>query len=203
MTDLISKFREHFYLSNVWQDTWFQGRRVLKPPSDLHAYHEIIWEKRPNFLVECGTFEGGSALFFAEQLSSLQVITVDINACAIDHPRVQQIVGSSADQGVADCVRDIVGDAEVMVVLDSDHRPGHVARELELFSSMVTPGQYLIVEDTFSYDYGGAQNHLAVEVVAPFLAEHPEFLQDARPERFGLTFHPGGWLLRGRQALDD
>jgi cephalosporin hydroxylase len=202
-----NRFRHAYYRSGVWQDTFFRGRRILKPPTDLHAYHEVIWERRPTAIVECGTHEGGSALFFAAQFEAWDtghVITIDLESCDLEHDRVTKLIGSSTDKTTIDAVRKLllsVGQ-RVMAVLDSDHSPEHVAREMELYAALVTPGQYLVVEDTFQYEYNGRQNHLEREVVDPFLEKHPEFTRDARPERFGPTFHPGGWLLKGEDNHD-
>jgi cephalosporin hydroxylase len=87
-----------------------------------------------------------------------------------------------------------------MVVLDSDHHRDHVRNELRLYSDMVSPGCYLIVEDTH---FNG---HPIVpkfgpgpwEAVEEFLAAHPNFERDRSRERFLLSFNPGGWLKRVR-----
>lgn len=86
----------------------------------------------------------------------------------------------------------------VMVILDSDHSLTHVAGELEAFAPLVTPGCYLIVEDTninghpVYPEFGPGP----MEAVLEFLPHHPEFVVDARCERLLMTFNPNGFLLR-------
>ena len=85
-----------------------------------------------------------------------------------------------------------------MVVLDSDHSQAHVARELELYSPLVTPGCYLVVEDT---DVNGHPVNFShgpgpMEALNEFLPAHPEFVADSSREKFMVTFFPRGWLKR-------
>ena len=83
-----------------------------------------------------------------------------------------------------------------MVVFDSDHAPGHVARELELYSQLVTPGQAMVVEDTNASLVGGSSDWDLLPVVEAFLKQHPHFQYHEDCEKFLLTFNPGGWLQR-------
>ena len=56
------------------------GYRMQKNPLDLIAYHNIIYDLRPDLLIETGTWHGGSALYFAtlmDQLNHGIVFTVD------------------------------------------------------------------------------------------------------------------------------
>ena len=86
------------------------------------------------------------------------------------------------------------------MILDSDHSKPHVLRELELYSGFVTPGSYLIVEDTNlnghpAYpDFGPGP----MEAVDKFLSANDEFVVDQRCERFLLTMYPKGYLRRVR-----
>ena len=88
-----------------------------------------------------------------------------------------------------------------MVILDSDHTCEHVLSELRLYSDLVTPGSYLVVEDTNvnghpvdpSFEPGP---HEAVELLLP---DHPDFTPDTECEKFFLTFNPGGYLLRAER----
>jgi cephalosporin hydroxylase len=87
-----------------------------------------------------------------------------------------------------------------MVTLDSDHHAAHVAEELRLYSQLVTPGSYLVVEDTHFNGYPilpkfGPGPHEAVDA---FLRSNPDFTRDGSREKFGMTFNPGGWLRRIR-----
>ena len=83
-----------------------------------------------------------------------------------------------------------------MVILDSDHSRDHVLQELASYSDVVTPGSYLIVEDTgadLMSERFGPGPHAAVE---EFLAGNQRFERDPDCEKFLFTFQPGGWLRR-------
>ncbi len=88
----------------------------------------------------------------------------------------------------------------MLVDLDSDHRKPYVSKELHLYSPLVTPGSYPIVEDTHFNGhpilpkFGPGPG----EAVAEFLPTHPEFQPGASREKFGMTFNPGGYLRRAR-----
>jgi cephalosporin hydroxylase len=182
--------------------SWF-GHHLLKSPLDLWIYQELLVRTRPDFVIETGTFCGGSALYFAmllDQLGHGSVITVDIDGQPRrpEHSRITYITGSSIDPGIAAQVRATVGEQRSMVVLDSDHRAAHVYEEILAYSPLVQVGDYLIVEDTnvnghpVLPDFGPGP----MEAVDRFLSENHDFEIDQRCERFLLTLHPSGYLRR-------
>ena len=85
-----------------------------------------------------------------------------------------------------------------MVVLDSDHSRDHVLQELELYAPLVTPGCYLVVEDTnvnghpVSPGFGPGP----MEAVTEFLGTTDDFEVDRGREKLMLTFNPSGYLRR-------
>jgi cephalosporin hydroxylase len=185
-------------------NTYWLGFPVRKCPFDLWVYQELLYETRPTLVIETGTFHGGSALFFASVCDLLgrgRVMTVDIEEFrprAI-HPRIRYLRGSSTSEAVVSSIRkEIMADSRVMVVLDSDHSRHHVSQELALYADLVTPGCYLVVEDTninghpvyFSFGEGPA------EAVAEFLQADRRFIADPAREKHCLTFSPGGYLRR-------
>ena len=160
--DWISAIAPHNYTYNF---TWL-GRPVIQFPQDLAALQEIIWDTRPNLIIETGIAHGGSLVFHASMLQLLdnhgRVLGVDIdirehNRAEIEaHPmfeRIDMIQGSSTDNAIAAQVAAAAVEAErVMVVLDSHHTHEHVLRELELYAPLVTKGCYLVVCDTLIED---------------------------------------------------
>src|SRR5437899_3592940 len=129
------------------------------------------------------------------------IISVDINAQRNQpvHPRIQYLAGSSTEPAIVERVRKAVGNSEtVLVILDSDHKKDHVAKELQAYAPMVTAGSYLIVEDTNLNGNPVAPNfgEGPGEAVQAFLKSHKEFETDHSMERFLLTFNPGGFLKR-------
>lgn len=198
--------RLYYHVSDrTWKDTWYRGTRLYKCPTDMWVYQEIIDELRPGLVVETGTFRGGSALFIADRLELQghgEVVTVDITALPDQpqHPRLSYLLASStAPDLLAEIDRRLPTDGSpVVVILDSDHSRQHVLDELRAFAPVVTPGSYLIVEDTNVNGHPVAPTHGPGpwEAVEQFLAETDEFEIDPRGERYFLTQNPSGFLRR-------
>ncbi len=203
-TETIREFHRIYYDSLIWQSTYWLGVPAYKSPLDFWVYQEILAETRPDLLIETGTADGGSALFFAsilDLLGSGSVVSIDTvpSDGRPEHPRITYLTGSSLEPGILRRVREVAdGARSVMVVLDSDHSASHVLNEIRAYAPMVTPGQYLVVEDTnlngnpVEPDFGPGP----AEAVATFLAEEPNFHPDVAREKFLLTFHPAGFLRR-------
>jgi len=199
----VNGFHKLYYYSasSTWDNTYWLGTPAQKCPLDLWVYQEIIWETKPEIIVETGTAAGGSALFFAslcDRLGKGEVITIDIIDRAIPpHPRITKITGNSVSDKVIDQVGRIVGKKNAMVVLDSAHEKTHVMREMELYSRFVSVGNYLIVEDT---NIGGHPvspgGNGPMEAVEEFLRNRKDFEIDRTREKFLLTFNPKGFLRR-------
>ena len=185
-------------------DLSWMGFRVLKCPLDLWIYQEILVETAPDVIIETGTRFGGSAAYFASICDTLgrgRVVTIDIKQLSglPRHPRIEYLLGSSPSESVLNQVRQRIEPGErVMVILDSDHRRDHVLDELNAYHALVSPGCYLIVEDTNVNGHPAMPDHGPgpMEAVEAFLPNHPEFRVDLSRERFLMTLNPSGFLRR-------
>ena len=83
VTSACENYHLWYYNTEVWQRTTFLGVHCLKSVSDMWNYQQILFRLNAALVVEFGTFNGGSALYFAEILQSIspgaRVITIDIN----------------------------------------------------------------------------------------------------------------------------
>ena len=154
----------------VYNFTWL-GVPILQIPQDLQALQEIIWQVKPDLIVDTGIAWGGSLMFNASMLAILEacgeighgeVVGIDIDIrphnrkSITEHPlakKIRLIEGSSIDEGIVEQVRDLARRHErVLVCLDSNHTHDHVLAELEAYAPMVTPGSYCMVGDTVIED---------------------------------------------------
>jgi cephalosporin hydroxylase len=196
----------------IWRHMWFQNVQIGKNPLDLWMMQEIFYQLRPDFVVEAGTWRGGSALYWAYTLNGLgleksRVLTVDVQdltKTAASNPLWKKYVtfflGSSTDPKIVSDIAGLVKGHTAIVVLDSDHSMKHVLDELHAYWNLVPRGSYLVVEDTHidgvPTEPDAGPGPLAA--VQKFLTE-PEgknFEQDFTREAFLMTFNPGGWLKR-------
>lgn len=157
------------------------GRPIIQYPQDMAAMQEIIWQERPDLIIETGIAHGGSLIFSASMLALLdltdaiqqkssinhgdskrKVLGLDIdirphNREAIEaHPLasyIQMIQGSSIDKDVVDQVKTIAeGYSKILVCLDSNHTHKHVLEELKAYAPLVSKGSYCVVFDTIVED---------------------------------------------------
>jgi cephalosporin hydroxylase len=202
--------------------TWL-GRPVIQLPDDLIRIQEIIWQVKPDVIVETGVAHGGALVFYAslcELMGKGTVIGVDIeirphNRTAIEaHRLASRIVlveGSSIhDDTIARVKAAVPQGSRVMVLLDSNHSKAHVRAELEAYAPLVTEGSYVGVADGVMRDLsdvpGGRSEWVSdnpATAAAEFAAAHPEFVIE-QPRRLfqegaiddPVTYWPGGWLRR-------
>jgi cephalosporin hydroxylase len=211
---LLAAYVKYRYTYNF---TWY-GRPIIQLPEDIVAVQEIILGSRPDLVIETGVAHGGSLVLSASMLELLgagEVIGIDVeirshNRRALAaHPlskRIHLIEGSSTDGRVISEVRARAARAQrVMVMLDSNHTHAHVARELELYSPLVTRGCYLVVFDTVVEDlpeglypdrpWGKGNNPRTA--VRDFLNSSDRFEVDrALEKRLFTSVAPGGYLRR-------
>lgn len=159
---------------------WF-GRPIIQYPQDMVAMQELIWQIKPDLIIETGIAHGGSLIFSASMLAMLdmvdaidegtvmdprqsqrKVLGVDIdirphNRAAIEAhpmaPRIQMIQGSSIAPDIIHQVQDIAKDySRILVCLDSNHTHQHVLSELEAYAPLTSVGSYCVVFDTVVED---------------------------------------------------
>lgn len=208
---VVDKFNQLFYdKPDTWGNMMWMGYPIQKYPTDLLVYAEIIYKTRPTFIIETGTAFGGSALFLAhicDIVGTGHILSIDIhnpNDYSIQKPVHDRIgyfeKGSSTDQKLLNDVKSMLNHypGNTMVILDSDHSKEHVLAELEAYSKFVTPGCYLIVEDTNLNGHPVWPDHGPgpMEALKEWLPKNSQFQVDESCNRFMLTAHPKGYLVR-------
>lgn len=205
-------FHRLYEKNRVWEKTTWMGSPIWKFPFDAFIIQELIYNVKPDYVIETGTNFGGSALFYASILELMKhghVISVDIadkvSLSTKNHDlykrRIIQVIGDSTDEDVFKTVASQVGSARCLVILDSWHSKEHVLAELTLYSRLVPTGSYIIVEDShvsghpIKWKYGEGP----YEAIQEFLEQNHTFAVDKRCEKLLITFNPSGYL---KKALD-
>ncbi len=202
------------------------GRPIIQYPQDIIAMQEIIWNVKPDLIIETGIAHGGSLIFSASMLALLeisgfikkgQVLGIDIdirehNKVEIEkHPlqnKIKMVQGSSIDQSIVKQVHDFAKNySKILVVFDSNHTHEHVLKELNSYASLTSLGSYCVVFDTIIEDlpaemfpdrpWGIGNNPKTA--VWEFLKTHPEFeIDKSIPNKLQVTVAPDGFLKRIR-----
>lgn len=159
----------------------WQGRPIIQYPQDMIAMQELVWEIKPDLIIETGIAHGGSLIFSASLLAQLdmcdaikseqmidpkkshrKVLGIDIdirehNRAAIEaHPmssRIQMIQGSSIAAETIEKVKAVAANySRILVYLDSNHTHDHVLAELQAYAPLASKGSYCVVFDTIVED---------------------------------------------------
>ena len=201
---IIDEFHKLFYDSQTYTKVNWLGTSASKCPFDLFLYQEIIYELKPDIIIECGTAAGGTTYFLAsicDLIGKGYVISMDIDdqPNKPQHKRIKYLVGSSTDEKIFNAIKSAIKPSDVvLVILDSAHNKDHVFNEIKLYNHLVTKGSYLIVEDSningnpVYPGYGPGPK----EAIEEFMKENQDFVVDKDKEKFFLTFNPGGYLKK-------
>ena len=201
----------------------WMGRPVIQLPEDMIRIQEVIFQVKPDVIIETGVAHGGSLIFYSSLCKAMEkgrVIGVDIeirphNRTAIEqHPlsdRITLIEGSStAPEIVTQVATHIQPDETVLVILDSNHSYAHVLDELEAYAKFVTPNSYIVATDGIMSELTDVpRGHPEwvtdnpTNAAKDFAAQHPEFLLGQPTWPFNestlqnnITHWPGAWLKR-------
>ena len=157
----------------------WRGVPLMKNVFDFAMYPMLIAEVRPHTIFEVGSGLGASAIWFADHLTFCgvegRVYSVDRVKVERKHPGVEYLQGDCSDPAH-------LFDAELfrsaphpwLVVEDAHHNVGGV---LEHFHKYLSPGDYLVVEDS----------DVKRETLRQLVAGHPgAYLVDTRfTDNFG------------------
>lgn len=210
--DLIEKSDKHFH---GYQWTWL-GLPIIQCTEDIVSAQELVWDVKPDVIIETGIAWGGSIVFYASLLQMIgkgKVVGIDVvlpqkNVDKImGYPfsdRIELIEGSSVEPSIVDQVAGHVKEGQtVMLMLDSNHTHEHVLKELELYSPFVTKDSYIIVSDTIVEDippqthrprpWGPGDNPKTA--AKAFVEKNDRFILDPYYNAKSLiTFDKGGYL---------
>jgi len=194
------------------------GRPIIQYPQDIIAMQEIMWEVKPDLMIETGIAHGGSTIFYASVLHAIgkgSIISIDIDirrhnlAMIKKSPVYKRVIliedSSTSSRTMAAIHRLARNKKKILVALDSLHSHDHVLQELELYAPLVSKGSYLVVFDTFienmpphsypnrSWDKGSNPKTAVIE----FLKKNPNFIVDESiSQKLLISSCPGGYLKK-------
>ncbi|MFT3679336.1 MAG: cephalosporin hydroxylase family protein [Ferruginibacter sp.] len=197
----------------------WMGRPIIQYPQDMIAMQEIIWEIKPDLIIETGIAHGGSLIYYASLLELIgkgEVLGIDIdirqhNREEIEkHPmykRIKMIEGSAISEELVEKVAtEAKGKEKVLVVLDSNHTHEHVAEELRLYAPFVSLNSYIVVFDTivenlpegyFSQPRPWGIGNNPMTAVKEFLQSNDSFrVSEEVDNKLLISVAPGGYLKR-------
>lgn len=200
------------------------GRPLIQLPEDVIRVQEMIYQLKPDVILETGVAHGGSLILYASLFEAMRckgrVIGIDIeirsqNRAAIEaHPlcdRISLIEGSSTAPDTVATAKNMIHPGEkVLVILDSNHLRDHVRAELEAYCDLVCPGSYLVATDGIMSEVADTpRGHPSwtednpTTAARDFAQAHPEFELLKPPFTFNessldfqISHWPGAWLRR-------
>lgn len=222
------KYISRYWLKLGWNQkysytfTWL-GRPIIQLPEDMIRIQEIIYQVKPDVIIETGIAHGGSLIFYAclcHAIGKGKIIGIDCEIRAHNleeinqHPLKEYLTLIEGDSIAADTfsqVKKLIKSTDkVLVILDSNHTYQHVYQELLTYSDLVTSGSYIIVADGIMHDLHDVPrgaSHWQAENPAQaaidfskqrqdFILEQPKWLFNESDLENNITYYPFGYLRK-------
>lgn len=184
--------------------TKYRGIEYIKCPFDYVIYQMIIFDIKPDLVIEIGTNKGGGALYIADLMNIIGkgvVHTIDVN------DKVEKIV---KEHNRIKCFFDGYDKYDltltekfekILVIEDASHYYSDSINCLKKFGDIVTKGSYYIVEDGIinklklrkAYDGG------PLKAINEFFETSDKYIIDKKWCNFfgnNATFNVNGYLLK-------
>lgn len=205
------EYHKWYFNTMVWKTTTWMGIDTWKSVTDMWNYQEILFDLQPSLVIEFGTNQGGSALYFANIMRQLgkpfKVLSVDVNhgplkPAARRDPDILFVESRSTVPAVAEHIQRLKSQlpGKIFAILDSDHAMNHVLAEMKLLRPLLSAGDYLIVEDSMLNGHPNLPGWGPgpYEAIEAYEQEFPDdYTHDVeRENKFGFTYAPNGFLIR-------
>jgi len=214
--NITKKFNIEASLNKYTYNFNWLGVPIIQYPQDIVLMQEILYEVKPDLIIETGVARSGSLIFYSSILSLIhkkyKVIGVDIDIrkhakkVLKKHKYSKNITtfqGSSNDSKILSKILKISKNyKKILVCLDSDHTHQHVLEELVNYSSFVSQNSYLIVFDTtqgtfdnkninkiskvYKYKPWGKKSN-PLTAVKKFLKDNKNFVNNEEPFKKALV----------------
>ncbi|KEG09422.1 hypothetical protein DQ04_05251070 [Trypanosoma grayi] len=219
-----------FEENRVFSGLSWLGVHMQQDPNDAIVIQDMLWRVKPDLIIEVGTNTGGGAIFYATVMKAYnpqgKIVTLDVKpvsnwlnsqtsakcvGCILgtEHPwwndgMINFINGRITSPEIQAIVDRYAANASTVVVIeDASHRYPDTLLNLNAIHKYVTPGSYLLVQDTKMDRFvaaGGAKygnyRYGPMRSVDEFLSKRKEFVVDRRFEYLLYSQHHRGFLRK-------
>ena len=183
----------------------YKGIPAIKCPFDFTLYQMILWEVKPDLVIEIGTNKGGTTLYIADLLmlfNAGEIHTIDVaenkeDPSLLRHPKIKIFKEGFAQYDITK----VKGFKNILIIEDGSHKYEDSLNALNKFAPIVSKGSYYIVEDGIISALGKAKEYNGgpKKAIKEFLQQNDNFIVDKKwCNFFGMnaTFNTNGYLKK-------
>ena len=185
----------------------YKGQGCWKSPFDMALYTLLLQNLRPQTIVELGSGQGGSALWFADMADSLELGTT---VYSFDLNPVTELVDSRIafeEADIYDLADSRLGEVlqsarhPILIVEDGPHTYEACLKALQFCDRYLHRGDYIVIEDGIVQQLGmEAYQDGPQRAIASFVEDRPDKYKIDRfyCDYYGpnVTWNPNGYLKR-------
>lgn len=182
----------------------YKGIKAIRCPFDYLIYQMIIWEVKPDLIIEIGTNIGGGALYIADLLDGIGngvIHTIDIldqvHPIVKEHKRIKFFTSGWKDYDI-ELTR---GFEKILIIEDASHTYEDTSGILNKFHDIVSKDSYFIIEDGIINEIGLEKEYHGgpLKAIREFIPKNQNYIVDKKwCNMFGenATFNVNGYLKK-------
>jgi cephalosporin hydroxylase len=149
-----------------YKNSWM-GVPIIRLPEDLVLQQEVVWNEKPDLIIEIGVARGGGLIFNA---SLQEMCGITPNVLGVDNKFFDHTLDAIAENRFSQNINLVEGDSnnlevvskveiftsessKTLLILDSDHSSKHVLGELRNYIPILPINSVIMVCDTLIDEY--------------------------------------------------